>query len=133
MAKEIAYPAIEKIIEYNALALALLRVKKADKPEVMSRQKIRDAIGQCMDSKEDIHGKAAILLACLTKGHAFASGNRRTAFLVAKDFLLSNGAKLEVKDDPSYAPVLKGVREGFYTHEEIREWLKNGKIRAFKR
>ena len=55
MAKEIAYPAIEKIIEYNALALALLRVKKADKPEVMSRQKIRDAIGQFIDSKQDNH------------------------------------------------------------------------------
>lgn len=48
--KRVCVPTVEKIIEYNTLALALLKVKKADKPEVMSRQKIRNAIEQCVDA-----------------------------------------------------------------------------------
>ena len=39
MNKEIMYPSVEKIIEYNILALASLKVKKADKAEVLSRKK----------------------------------------------------------------------------------------------
>ena len=26
-----------------------------------------------------------------------------------------------------------GIREGFYEDKEIKEWIKNGKIRKFKR
>jgi len=29
--------------------------------------------------------------------------------------------------------VLNGIRENYYTREEIKKWLKGGKIREFKR
>ena len=41
--------------------------------------------------------------------------------------------KLAIKDDPMYASVMRGVREGFYTLEEIKDWIKHGKIRSFQR
>jgi prophage maintenance system killer protein len=48
----------------------------------------------------------------LVKGHAFASGVRRTAYVVTLSFLDSNGEHPHVIHDPK---VLTGVREGFYT------------------
>ena len=33
------YPSPEKIIEHNLLALTIIQVKKADQPNVLSRQK----------------------------------------------------------------------------------------------
>lgn len=133
MTKNIGYPTAERIIEYNMLALDIIKVKKADKPKVLSYQKILDAIEQCKQTHGDIYDKAAVLLKELVQKHPFASGNRRTAFITAKDFLLMNKAKFKVKDEPAYAKVMTGIREGFYSNEEIMEWLKNGKIREFRR
>ena len=37
--KKIIYPAEERIIEYNLLALNLIKIKKADRAEVLSYKK----------------------------------------------------------------------------------------------
>ena len=131
--KKVIYPTIEKIIEYNALALKLLKVKKADKAEVLNRSKIMDVIEKCQDCEGDIYDKAVMLLKGLIQNHPFASGNRRTAFITTKDFLLTNKAKIGIRDDPKYANVMLGIRERYYLDEEIKEWIKNGKIKEFKR
>lgn len=131
--KNVTYPTPEKIIEYNLLALSIIKVKKADKAEVLSRAKIVDIIEGCKNLEGDIHDKAVFLLKSLVQQHPFASGNRRTAFIVVKDFLLSNGARFKVKDDPKYARVMLGIRENFYKDEEIREWIRKGDIREFRR
>ena len=115
------------------LALNILKVKKADKPKVLSYSKINDVLNDCKNKVGDIYDKAAILLKGLVQKHAFASGNRRTAFITMKEFILSNKAKLGIKDDPANARVMTGIRENHYTDEEIKEWIKNGKIREFKR
>jgi len=44
-----------------------------------------------------------------------------------------NNKKFGVKDSLENARVLMGIREDFYSDVEIKEWLKNGKIRQFKR
>ena len=36
-----------------------------------------------------------------------------------------------IPDEPQCARVLLGVRENYYADEEIKEWIKNGKIREF--
>ncbi len=115
------------------LSLSILKAKKADKAEVLSRVKLQEAIDACRKRESDIYGKAAVLLKELVQKHPFASGNRRTSFVVAKEFVLSNGGKFNIKDDPSHANVMKGVRERYYTDDELAEWIKNGKIREFKR
>ncbi|MBI2147067.1 Fic family protein [Candidatus Woesearchaeota archaeon] len=130
---EIAYPTTEKIIEYNLLALELIKVKKADKPEVLSRSKITEVIRNCEDNDGDVYDKAVVLLKGLIQKHPFASGNRRTAFITTKDFILANSHTLGIKDDPSAARVMQGIRENYYSHDEIKEWLNHGKIKKFTR
>jgi len=133
MGNSIKYPSIEEVEGYNVLVLNIIRVKKADKPQVLSKSKIREAIEACEKAEGDIYCKAAVLIRCLVRAHAFASGNRRTAFVVAKEFVIANGKDFRIKDDPEYAKVMRGIREGYYSDGEILEWIKNGKIREFRR
>ena len=130
---KIAYPTTNKIIEYNLIILNIIKVKKADKPEVLSYEKIKEVINECKKYKGDIYDKATILLKGLIQTHPFASGNRRTAFIVAKEFVIIKKENFGIKDDPSQSRIMLGIREGFYSDKEIKEWIKNGKIRKFKR
>src|SRR3989344_5204370 len=125
---EIHYPTVEHIIEFNHLALALIKVKKADKPVVLSKPKLLEIVEECQNVQGDVYDKAVVLLTRIVKKHPFASGNRRTAFLVTIDFLWDNNASCGLKDDPENARVLLGIREDFYTNNEIKEWIKHGKI-----
>ena len=133
MKRKIKYPSEEDIIEYNLLILSIIKVKKSDHAEILSYLKIKETIKECKETKGDIYDKAAILLKCLIQKHPFASGNRRTAFIVTKAFVLTNKGKFKIKDDPDYARVMIGIRERYYSDEEIKEWIKNGKIKKFKR
>ena len=128
-----AYPSIDEIEEFNLLALAVIRVKKADAHGILSEAKIREAIDECKQEKGDVYSKAAALMRALVKKHAFASGNRRTAFISAKSFVLANGGHFRIADDPGNAKAMQGIRESYYSLEEISDWIKNGKIRDFKR
>ena len=133
MLNRIIYPLPEQIIEYNILVLNMVRVKKADKAEVLSRSRVVKVIKQCKETKGDIYDKAVCLLKGIIQEHAFASGNRRTAFIITKYFINANKGKFGVKDDPQYARPMQGIRENYYTNKEIKEWIKNGKIKEFKR
>ena len=131
--RKVLYLTPERIIEYNLLALTLLEVKKADKAEVLSKGRLIDIAEGCRKTEGDIYDKAAYLLKQLIQQHPFASGNRRTAFIVTKEFALNNKCKFGIKDDPGQARAMTGIREGFYTSEELKEWIKHGKIRLFTR
>jgi len=132
MAK-IEYPTHEEIIEFNKLILNEIKVKKADKPELMSYKSLIDSINACENAKGDVYDKAVCLLKNLIQKHPFASGNRRTAFAVTERFLLDNNSKSRVSNTEVNASTLKGIREGYYSDEEIKQWLKAGKIRKFER
>jgi prophage maintenance system killer protein len=80
-----------------------------------------------------VYDRALVLLKGLIQKHPFSSGNRRTAFIVTKDFILSNNERFKIKDDPKHARVMQGIREQYYSDEEIKEWIQHGKIREFKR
>ena len=130
---DFSYPSEEKIIELNVLILTVIKVKKADKSEVLSHSKISKALDSCIEFDGDLYDKAVILMSELIKAHAFASGNRRTAFIVTKYFVMQNNGKFKIKDDFSYAKVMQGIREDYYLTDEIKEWIKNGKIKPFQR
>jgi len=104
--KKIIYPTPEEIIEYNILVLNILKVKKADKHGVLNYGKIVEVIEGCKNLQGNIYDKAVFLLKCSVQKHPFASGNRRTALIVIKKFLLSNNSRFGIKDDPKYAKVL---------------------------
>ncbi len=99
-------PSPEKIIEFNLLALELIKVKKADRPKVLSKAKIMQVLEDCAQTEGDVYEKAAVLLKGLVQKHPFASGNRRTAFIAMKYFLETNGAKIAVQDEPINAKVM---------------------------
>ena len=65
--------------------------------------------------------------------YKFASGNRRTAIIATKDFLLRNGAKFRMNDAPGDAKAMQGIRENYYSDNEIKEWIQHGTIREFRR
>jgi death-on-curing family protein len=127
------YPSEEKIIEYNILVVNTIRVKKADKAEVLNFFALKSSIEECREYKGDIYDKAVFLMKSLVKRHPFASGNRRTAFVVVKDFLLGNKAVFKIKNDSKYAKVMLGMRGEYYADSEIKEWIKKGNIREFRR
>ncbi|MBI4052719.1 MAG: type II toxin-antitoxin system death-on-curing family toxin [Candidatus Diapherotrites archaeon] len=129
----ISYPSPDKIIEFNVLALSVLKAKKSDSAKVLSRAKLSEAVENCRKLDGDIYAKAAVLLKCLVQGHAFASGNRRTAFIAMKYFLAENNCRTAIPDNPENAKILLGIRENHYSDSEITEWIKNGKIRKFER
>ena len=133
MTKKIIYPTPERIIEYNMLILNLIKVKKADKAKILSHSKIVDIVKECKKVRGNIYKKAVFLLKGLIQKHPFASGNRRTAFVVTKEFILNNNTKFKIKDDPKQAKIMLGIRENYYNNLEIEEWIKNGRIREFKR
>jgi death-on-curing family protein len=133
MAENINYPTAEKIIEFNVLALIIIKAKKADSAEVLSKSKILMLLDECETKEGDIYDKALVLLKGIIQKHPFASGNRRTAFITMKYFLLNNSANFGIKDDPTNAEVMQGIRERYYSDVELKEWIKNGKIREFKR
>jgi len=126
----IDYPTVDQIVELNKEALATIKIKKADSHRVLSRARILAAIGETKSDAGDIYDKAASLLIALTRVHAFDSGNRRTALLAALTFLRMNRETARIVHD---ANVLLGVREGFYSKNEIRDWLKGHAVRKFER
>jgi prophage maintenance system killer protein len=65
--------------------------------------------------------------------HAFESGNKRTAFLTTKKFVITNGEGFNIPDTEDNVTIMIGIRENYYTQKEIKEWIKYGKIKKFKR
>jgi len=127
------YPSVDKIIEFNLLALSVIKVKKSDSAKVLSRAKLLGVVNSTKSFEGDLYDKAVVLLKGIIQAHAFAIGNRRTAFISTKYFLVMNNKKIGVIDDPENARVMLGIREEYYSNAKIKEWLKNGKIKEFKR
>ncbi len=113
----VKYPTVDELIELNRRVLGEIRVKKADRHRVLSRVGLDNLLRRVREQEGDTYEKAATLLIGLVRTHHFASGNRRTAYLGARGFLEMNGETATVVHDPS---VLQGIREEFYTRDEIK-------------
>lgn len=88
---QIKYPTVEEVIATNKKVLEVHRAKKADKHELLgTKHQIQEIIDRVKNKKGDIYIKSAVLLKELTISHLFASGNRRTAYLVTNDFIYKN-------------------------------------------
>ena len=126
----VRYPTFEELVEVNKAVITETPVRKADAARLSSKATLQRVISRVRETEGDLHDKAASLLIDLTRLHPFASGNRRTAYVATRLFLEWNGAPIQLVQDPS---VLQGVREGFYTREEVKSWLKGDEIRKFSR
>lgn len=125
-----AYLTDDEVIAINKEVLASIKVKKADSFKVLSHSKLNKVLERITKAPGDAYDKAVALLKGLIQEHAFASGNRRTAMVATIRFLRMNDETPSVKND---AKILQGVRESYYSDSEIKQWLKGGDMREFKR
>ena len=129
----VKYPTVELLILTNKRVIEETKVTKAEKHGLLVDKKIlENIIKETKETKGDIYKKAAILLVWLVQKHPFESGNRRTAFLATVNFLEVNKTKVNINND-KIVNILQGIREGFYTSDEISKWLRGEDIHEFKR
>ena len=127
------YPNVEEIQYYNTIAIEMFRKSKNDEAKTINVSYIDKAIEKVKNKKGNLYDKAALMLYELTLIHAFESGNKRTAFLTTKKYVLNNEGKFNIPDLTNNVKVMIGIRENYYTLNEIKEWIKNGKIKEFRR
>ena len=104
----------EAIIEIN---------KKFDKGIIRSEGEI-DHIVYKVANTRGIDRKAATLLMDIARRHAFADGNKRTAFEAMLAFLKLNGKNLEVGETSRFNVVVWSVKPKT-TLKEIVTWVAN--------
>lgn len=127
-----SYPTVDEIVEINKSVLGEIKVKKADRPKLLpaGKKRLEQILEEVKSVEGDLYDKAVVLLGSLIKKHPFESGNRRTALTITATFLRLNGEAVKIAHDEK---VLQGIREGFYSEEEIKAWLRGGEVREFKR
>jgi death-on-curing protein len=80
----------------------------------------RNAVAYGMPDAADL---AAAYAYGLARNHPFQDGNKRTAFVVALVFLLSNGYELTVSDGESVATI-RALAAGELSEEALAKWLR---------
>jgi len=130
---EFIYPTVEEIQYNNTIAIEMFRRSKHDQAKTIHVSFIQKVIDAVTSNPRDLYEKAALMLLELTRIHAFESGNKRTAFLTTKKFVITNGGQFRIPDKESNVKIMIGIRENYYTLKEIKEWVKHGKIKAFRR
>jgi prophage maintenance system killer protein len=136
------YPTKEFIVALNELVLRAYPEKKADRHKIIKGGGLDFFLSRIEKQKFNEWTLALYLFRGLIQGHYFDSGNRRTAYFVLFVYFVSNDIKCYVtqhmEDNPN--PFLKlgknmmtGIRENFYSDEEIIQWFKIGEIRKFIR
>lgn len=87
------YLSLEQLIEINMMVLNEIRVRKADQPKLLAERKLGETLESVSEAQSDVYDKVVSLIAGLVRTHAFASGNRRTAYVATKAFLELNGRR----------------------------------------
>ncbi len=71
----------------------------------------------------DIAALAASLAYGIAKNHPFIDGNKRTALVVARTFLLLNHCHLNAPQEEKYTTFLS-LAEGNLSEEDLAEWIR---------
>lgn len=59
----------------------------------------------------------------LARNHPFVDGNKRTAYVVCRTFLILNGRDLDVSQEEKYLTFLR-LAEGRLTEEDLAAWIR---------
>ena len=59
----------------------------------------------------------------IARNHPFVDGNKRTALVAARTFLLLNGVNLEANQDEKYLTFLQ-LAQGSLPEEQLAEWIR---------
>jgi death-on-curing protein len=60
----------------------------------------------------------------IAKNHAFVDGNKRTAYVVARAFLVMNGFDIEATKEEKYLIIYR-LAAGELTEEQLADWLES--------
>ncbi|TVS11726.1 MAG: type II toxin-antitoxin system death-on-curing family toxin [Gammaproteobacteria bacterium] len=85
----------------------------------LARPQQRLAYGQDVD----IPTLAAAYAAGIARNHPFVDGNKRTAYVVCRTFLILNGWDMIGPLADRY-PIFLGLAEGAISEDELTEWLR---------
>jgi death-on-curing family protein len=122
--KRLWYPKKEDIIINNKKVLEIFKAHKSDIHKVKSPEKIPLAIQESKKKKGDVEDKASVLMRRLNKEHPFISGNKRTAYFTANQFICKNKGYLVAKKRDKQRDICLKAREGRITDKEIADWLR---------
>ncbi|MGB8634330.1 MAG: type II toxin-antitoxin system death-on-curing family toxin [Rhodanobacteraceae bacterium] len=75
------------------------------------------------DPPADVATLAASLAHGLARNHPFVDGNKRTAHVCYRTFLMLNGANLVASDEEKYAQ-MTGLADGTLSEAEFTTWLR---------
>jgi len=75
------------------------------------------------DPRPDLAALAASYAFGIVKNHAFVDGNKRTALVTCRTFLLLNGFDLKVSQEEKYLTFLK-LAEGEIDEASLAEWIR---------
>jgi death on curing protein len=71
----------------------------------------------------DLAALAAAYAYGIARDHPFVDGNKRTALIAARTFLLLNGANLEAGQDEKFL-TFQRVADGSLTEQELADWIR---------
>lgn len=71
----------------------------------------------------DLAALAAAYAYGIARDHPFVDGNKRTALVAARTFLLLNGVNLEASQDEKYLTFLQ-LAQGTVTEEQLADWIR---------
>lgn len=71
----------------------------------------------------DLAALAAAYAFGIARNHPFVDGNKRTALVAARTFLLLNGANIEATQDEKFFTFLQ-LAEGSLSERELAEWIR---------
>jgi death-on-curing protein len=71
----------------------------------------------------DLAALAAAYAYGIARNHPFVDGNKRTALVAARTFLLLNGVNLAANQDEKYLTFLQ-LAQGALTEEQLADWIR---------
>lgn len=74
--------------------------------------------------RPDLAALAAAYAYGIARDHPFVDGNKRTALVAARTFLLLNGVNLEASQDEKYLTFLQ-LAAGTLTEDQLADWIRN--------
>jgi death on curing protein len=73
--------------------------------------------------RPDLAALAAAYAYGIARDHPFVDGNKRTALVAARTFLILNGVDLEATQDEKYLTFL-ALAKGTLTEKQLAEWIR---------
>ena len=130
MSREYVYPTKESVLFTNEI-VNIMSNRKADQHKLLRPTSyIDEIIERVKQTQGDLYDKAGALMHDLITTHGFASGNKRTGFIVTLRFLKKNRGKIRAKNFNKAERIITNIR--VYTPTEIADWLRTGEINETK-